>query len=128
MFAVEPFNALHRSKDAAYKIYTWVPISTDSLLTLFRKDLIPDAEAAAALQGTSFDEEAHKVRTHTRGMRFSCQLNTLQLMWAPTGRLLQSPCLPDMYDHEIGPQGVRTALSPAHPQICLLNTASCGID
>ncbi|KAL1948023.1 hypothetical protein VTO73DRAFT_12098 [Trametes versicolor] len=88
LMAVSAFNALHNALNKSYKIYTWVAISTDSVLTLFRKDLVPDAEAAAALHGTSFDDEAHK------------------LMWAPTGRLLESPCMPDMYDHEIGPQGL----------------------
>ncbi|KAI0349914.1 UDP-Glycosyltransferase/glycogen phosphorylase [Trametes cingulata] len=92
LFSVQSFTAIHKSRETSltpFKIYVWVAVATDCVLSLFREDRIAQAEASAALHGTSIDEEAHK------------------LMWAPSGRVVQSQCLPAMYDYEFYPQGLQ---------------------
>ncbi|KAI9064122.1 glycosyltransferase family 1 protein [Trametes sanguinea] len=89
MFAIRAFRELHGLKEKLrVKIFSWYPSATSSLFYWFDKDRIPRAEEIAARTGVSFDVAAHEVVTETKG------------------RLVESPCLPPMYDYEYRPQAV----------------------
>lgn len=67
---MESFNALReRQKIAApFKIFTWLPVAINTILSLCRFDAIPLVEAAAAQMGASFNEAARYVRTRILAM------------------------------------------------------------
>ncbi|OJT15058.1 UDP-glycosyltransferase 88A1 [Trametes pubescens] len=86
---MQSFNALReRQKKTAtpYKIYTWLPVAINTIISLCRFDAVPLVEGAAAQMGVSFDEAAR------------------YLMLVPNGQVIRCPGLPDMYDHEYQPQ------------------------
>ncbi len=63
---MQSFNALReRQKKTAtpYKIYTWLPVAINTIISLCRFDAVPLVEGAAAQMGVSFDEAARYVRT-----------------------------------------------------------------
>ncbi|KAJ8455277.1 hypothetical protein ONZ51_g12539 [Trametes cubensis] len=87
MFAIRTFDAFQSYKEALkIKVYTWFPSAISSMFCYFIEDYIPRAHELAARKGVSFDVAAH------------------ELMFVPNGRLLQTPCLPPMYDYEYHPQ------------------------
>ncbi|CDO73252.1 hypothetical protein BN946_scf185008.g14 [Trametes cinnabarina] len=87
MFAIRAFKALHGLKeDLGIKLFTWYPSAASSLFFWFGEDRIPRAEELAARTGVSFDIAAHELFTRA------------------SGRIVESPCLPTMYDYEYRPQ------------------------
>ncbi|KAH9890054.1 UDP-Glycosyltransferase/glycogen phosphorylase [Cubamyces lactineus] len=87
MFAIRTFDAFRSAKEALeMKVYTWFPSAISSMFCYFVEDYIPRAQELSAQKGVSFDVAAH------------------ELMFVPNGRLLQTPCLPPMYDYEYHPQ------------------------
>ncbi|KAI0634587.1 UDP-Glycosyltransferase/glycogen phosphorylase [Trametes polyzona] len=86
---VESFNALRKRRGnlpTPFKIFTWLPVAINSVLTLCRFDAIPLVEASAAQAGMTFNDAAR------------------QLMLVPRGEVMHCPGLPAMYDHEYQPQ------------------------
>lgn len=62
---MESFNALRERQKAAtpFKIFTWLPVAINTILSLCRFDAIPLVEGAAAQMGVSFNDAARYVRT-----------------------------------------------------------------
>ncbi|OSC96927.1 glycosyltransferase family 1 protein [Trametes coccinea BRFM310] len=90
---VEVIEALHKQKMASprpltLRLYLWTPVCADFLVAMFRTDPMPFIEAVQKQQNISFDEAA------------------VAVLGAPKqGRVIESPCLPPMYDYEYEPQG-----------------------
>ncbi|KAL7280801.1 hypothetical protein ACG7TL_005745 [Trametes sanguinea] len=83
MFAIRAFRELHGLKDRlGIKVFSWYPSAASSLFYWFGEDRIPHAVELAARKGVSFDVAAHELVVQT------------------SGRLVESPCLPTMYDYE----------------------------
>ncbi|KAI0634630.1 UDP-Glycosyltransferase/glycogen phosphorylase [Trametes polyzona] len=70
------------------KLYSWLPVATGCIPTLYAEDYIPAAKALEARAGISFDEAAHEI------------------LWVPKGEVISSPCLPSLYDYECNPQAI----------------------
>ncbi|KAH9848125.1 UDP-Glycosyltransferase/glycogen phosphorylase [Lenzites betulinus] len=86
---MESFNTLleHRKVlTTPFRVYTWLPIAINTVLSLCRFDGVPVVEAAASQMGVSFNDAAR------------------HLILVPTGRVVTHPGLPDMYDYEYHPQ------------------------
>ncbi|KAH9893511.1 UDP-Glycosyltransferase/glycogen phosphorylase [Cubamyces lactineus] len=81
------------------RIYGWSPISMSYLLTIYRKDLIPQVEEIVARDGVTFNEAA------------------FDIFAKPKGRVIRCPALPPMYDYELEPQGLFLVI-PNGPEIC----------
>ncbi|KAH9885857.1 UDP-Glycosyltransferase/glycogen phosphorylase [Cubamyces lactineus] len=90
-FCIEIYNALHEQRTKSpvplnLNLYSWCPVSAGIIVTVYRHNLLPVAEAIAAREGLSLDEVA------------------TAMLSSPHGNLIESPCLPIMYDHELAPQ------------------------
>ncbi|KAI0327385.1 UDP-Glycosyltransferase/glycogen phosphorylase [Cubamyces sp. BRFM 1775] len=90
-FCIEIYNALHEQRTKSpvplnLNLYSWCPVSTNIVVTVYRHNPLPIAEAIAAREGLSLDEVA------------------IAMLASPHGNLIESPCLPTMYDHELSPQ------------------------
>ncbi|KAI0820409.1 UDP-Glycosyltransferase/glycogen phosphorylase [Trametes gibbosa] len=70
------------------KLYSWLPVATSWALLYWRQDQIPRVTALAAEKGISFREAAY------------------EFFMAPKGNVLESPCLPPVYDYECHPQAM----------------------
>ncbi|KAH9892441.1 UDP-Glycosyltransferase/glycogen phosphorylase [Cubamyces lactineus] len=92
MFAIGAFDTIRKLKGTTgIKIYSWYPAATNCLFKWFGTDLVPGARELASRTGVSFDVAAH------------------ELLIVPKGKVIQSPCLPRMYDYEYHPQAAYTA-------------------
>ncbi|CDO77373.1 hypothetical protein BN946_scf184787.g22 [Trametes cinnabarina] len=88
---VEVMEALHKQRLASprslsLRLYAWSPVSSDFMVAQGRTDPMPFVRALQEQQNISLADAAVAV------------FNTKH------GRLIQSPCLPDMYDYEFSPQ------------------------
>ncbi|OSD06681.1 glycosyltransferase family 1 protein [Trametes coccinea BRFM310] len=89
MFAIRAFSALHGLKQkGGMKVFTWYPSTASSLFFWFGEDRVARAQELAARTHVSFNAAAH------------------ELMIVSKGELIESPCLPPMYDYEYHPQTV----------------------
>ncbi|KAJ8455639.1 hypothetical protein ONZ51_g12375 [Trametes cubensis] len=96
IFAVNAFKTLIGLKAIlGSKVYNWMAASTSSTFVWYAEDYVSRANELSARTGIPFDVAAH------------------QLLMKPTGRVLYSPCLPPMYDHELRPQAL-----PTPPEFC----------
>ncbi|KAI9070271.1 glycosyltransferase family 1 protein [Trametes sanguinea] len=89
---VEVTEALHKQKTASpwplnLRLYLWLPVCSDFLVAMFRTDPMPFIEAVQEQQNLSFVDAALAVLATKQGM------------------VIESPCLPPMYDYEYEPQG-----------------------
>ena len=75
----------------------------------FGTDIIPTVREYASRTGVSFDVAAHEVSVDSIGDQ-SYHLTSRQVLVVPKGELVESPCLPKMYDYEYHPQAVRLAI------------------
>ncbi|KAI8985767.1 UDP-Glycosyltransferase/glycogen phosphorylase [Trametes punicea] len=97
---VDAFNAIYKHREITpalknLKIYTYFPVATNFLFARHGEDRIPIAEALAKQEGIPFNDAAHKVWT------------------VPQGRVIRTPSLPPLYDHELEPQAI-----PLTPEFC----------
>lgn len=62
---MESFKTLRERQKIAdpFKIFTWLPVAINTVLSLCRFDAIPLVEGAATQMGVSFNEAARHVRT-----------------------------------------------------------------
>ncbi|CDO75271.1 Glycosyltransferase Family 1 protein [Trametes cinnabarina] len=89
MFAVHAFKELNGVKDSLHmKVFIFYPAAASALIYWFGEDRIARAEELAARKGVSFHEAAHE-------------------LWVVSkGALVNSECLPTMYDYEYRPQDI----------------------
>ncbi|KAI0328358.1 hypothetical protein GY45DRAFT_1013939 [Cubamyces sp. BRFM 1775] len=87
IFAIAAFDTFRKLKEATgIKVYSWFPASLICMFKWFGTDLAPRAREFASRTGVSFDVAAH------------------ELLIVPKGEVVESPCLPRMYDYEYHPQ------------------------
>ncbi|KAI0820401.1 UDP-Glycosyltransferase/glycogen phosphorylase [Trametes gibbosa] len=87
MFMIKSFRAVRSAGSEKLPLYTWMAAATNCMSAWFTHDPLPAAQALAESTGMPFDDAAHKVL-------MSCE-----------GKVIHSPYLPPMYDHELHPQG-----------------------
>ncbi|KAI0349915.1 UDP-Glycosyltransferase/glycogen phosphorylase [Trametes cingulata] len=100
MFMVGAFRALEASplrakEETRFGLYSWLPATTNCMTFWFGDDRVPQAERLAESKGISFNEAAREI------------------FMATTGRIIRSPYLPPVYDHECHPQS-----APVSPEFC----------
>ncbi|KAI8989210.1 UDP-Glycosyltransferase/glycogen phosphorylase [Trametes punicea] len=90
----EIIAALHEQRTSSsspiplnFRLYTWSPMSTNFIVANYRSDPQPFIEAFASHEGISFEKAA------------------ITLLTTKRGHVIESPCLPPMYDWEFEPQG-----------------------
>ncbi|KAI9070269.1 glycosyltransferase family 1 protein [Trametes sanguinea] len=88
----EMTEALHKQRTTSpwplnLRLYIWAPVATDWLVGLFRTDPLPIIKAVQEEHGLSSVD--------------AC----IAVMVTKTGRVIESPGLPAMYDYEWEPQG-----------------------
>ncbi|KAJ8472808.1 hypothetical protein ONZ51_g8264 [Trametes cubensis] len=90
-YSVEIYDALHEQRVKSsvplhLNLYSWCPVATSVVVALYRQNLLPIAESIAAREGLSLHEVA------------------VAMLGSPKGNVIESPCLPAMYDYEFEPQ------------------------
>ncbi|KAI0363505.1 UDP-Glycosyltransferase/glycogen phosphorylase [Pilatotrama ljubarskyi] len=93
MFMVGAFRTLQASvlreqAETPFGLYSWLPAATNCMPFWFGDDRVPQAEELATSRGISFNDAAHEARRATNG------------------KIVRSPYLPPVYDHECRPQSV----------------------
>ena len=113
---MEIYDALHEQRVKSsvplhLNLYSWCPVATSVVVALYRQNLLPIAESIAAREGLSLHEVAVAVSHHLLfaiSILNNAYLHILQMLGSPKGNVIESPCLPAMYDYEFEPQAVRS--------------------
>ncbi|KAI0327384.1 UDP-Glycosyltransferase/glycogen phosphorylase [Cubamyces sp. BRFM 1775] len=90
-YAVEIFDALHEQRTKSsiplhLNLYSYCPVSTNVVVARYRQNAFPIVQSIAAREGLTVHEVA------------------VTMLGSPKGNVIESPCLPAMYDHEFEPQ------------------------
>ncbi|KAI0663652.1 UDP-Glycosyltransferase/glycogen phosphorylase [Cubamyces menziesii] len=93
IFAIGAFDTFRKIKESTgLKVYSWFPAALTCMFKWFGTDIIPTVREYASRTGVSFDVAAHEA------------------LVVPKGELVESPCLPKMYDYEYHPQAAFTSV------------------
>ncbi|KAI0630196.1 UDP-Glycosyltransferase/glycogen phosphorylase [Trametes polyzona] len=94
IFAIEAQEIIREISGRAIKMYSWYASATSSFFLVFSAGRRAEAREKAALTGKTLDEAM------------------AEAVSSVSGKLVESPCMPPMYDYEMHPQEM-----PLSPQI-----------